>query len=136
MLPAGKDGCVNIQVQWDNSEKTIILHTYPLHWEWQDVKAARAQSRLMLDTVSYKVHFIFDMQKSPRIPGNYMEQMKALNQGIHPNIGLAITVCSNPLVKDLFYVFSATVGGVDFEYRFARTVDDARAILRKWTGNL
>jgi hypothetical protein len=125
---------VNIQVQWDNSEKTIILHTYSTYWEWQDVHAARAQSRILLDSVCHKVHFIFDMQKSPRIPGNYMQQMTALNDGIHPNTGLLITVCSNPLVKESFYVFSAKSGGVEFDFRFALTVDEARTILRKWIG--
>ena len=125
---------MNIKVQWDNSEKTILLHTYSPDWEWQDVHAAQAESRKLLDGVFHKVHLISDMQKSPRIPGNYLEHMQLLVQNIHPNTGLSVTVTSNALVKDLFYIFSAMQGGVDFEYRFARSVDEARTILRKWTG--
>lgn len=125
---------MNINVEWDNSEKTIILQTYGLHWGWEDVHAARAQSVILMDSVSHKVHFIINVQKSPRIPSNYMEHVQAIVQDVHPNMGLSITVTTNPLVKELFYVFSAMTGGVDFEYQFVLTVDEARTILHNWVG--
>jgi hypothetical protein len=125
---------VNFQVQWDNSEKTIILQTFSPCWEWQDLHLAREESRRLLDSVSHKVHFISDMQKTIRVPGNYFEQMSKLVEDVHPNVGLSVTVTPNPLIKEMFYIFSAMKGGIDFEYRFVRTMDEARDLLRDWIG--
>jgi hypothetical protein len=123
---------LGIHAVWDNPEKTVILQSFDDPWDWDDVIAAQYEINSLLDTVTYKVHLISDMKKTPRIPGNYFEEMSKLVDNVHPNVGLSITVTANPLLKEMFYIFTAKRGGVDFEYRFMNTVEEARRFLTNW----
>jgi hypothetical protein len=126
---------MNAQVQWDNPEKTIIRKTFDKLWEWSDLYAARIESRKLLDSVHHKVHFINDLGASPRVPGHQTDAIDGLVEDIHPNTGLCVIVTTNPLLKELFFVFSAMKGGVEIEYRFARSIEEAREIIHRLTGD-
>ena len=127
---------MSVEVQWDNDDKTIIHMIYEGRWQWDDVRAAIMEMNQMIDSVHHPfVHIISDRGAAHWTPGNYANNMQEIMQLFHPRAGYRVLIVKNPVAREMFYVFSAMVGGIPYAYRFVNTLEEAREFLFRYILN-
>jgi len=113
---------MGIEVRWDNKAKTIILMTLGGHWGWQDLQEAVFVCNQMIESVPHHVHFILDRQGGHWTPGNLLSNVGKIISTFTPNDGYRVIVTENPLIKQLFYLFTMLNGGADLSIAIAADV--------------
>ena len=123
---------MGVAVQWDNDEKTVIQIIFEGHWQWDDVRKAVGEVNRMIDSVEHPVvHLIANRGAATWTPGNYAKNVKEIIDLYHPRLGYRVGVVRNPIARQMFYIYAGLVGGVDFEYRFVNTLEEAREFLAR-----
>jgi hypothetical protein len=86
---------VPIDIEWGNTEKTVIIVTMDWPMTWEGIQAAWEQGTGMMRSVPHTVHMIV-IGKSNRFPqGNILANLQHIVKNIPPNFGLAIMVTDN-----------------------------------------
>jgi hypothetical protein len=124
---------MSVEVKWDNADKTVIQMMFEGRWQWDDVRVAVLELNQMIESVDHQaVHLIANRGAAHWTPGNYVANAQAILELYHPRVGYRVAVVRNPLAREMFYVFSAMVGGVTFSYRFVNTLEEAREFLARY----
>lgn len=122
---------MGITVLWDNPEHTIIRFIYNGQWSLDNFYQALSESHQLLDTVTYRVGVIIDMENSKLVPNGVLSHGKNVSMRKHPNLGKSIIVGAGGLVRTLFDVYRKVyrTSFDDTAYVFASTLDEARTLL-------
>lgn len=122
---------MGITVLWDNPEHTIIRFIYNGQWSLDNFYQALSESHQLLDTVTYRVGVIIDMENSKLVPNGVLSHGKNVSMRKHPNLGKSIIVGAGGLVRTLFDVYRKVyrTSFDDSAYVFASTLDEARSLL-------
>jgi hypothetical protein len=117
-----------VNIEWDNEAKTIIRMEYVGRWTWDELYAATAKSRVMLDEISHKADFIHDWLHSEGVPSNVLVHARNLIEKRHPHVGIVVLVWSNPLIKATWAAINKVYAGLMKRYIFwlASSIEEAR----------
>jgi len=121
---------MGIRIEWDNEEKTIILHIYEGLWTLQDYYALIDENRRQIDSVGHRVDIINDLRKMAVLPPDIAAGIRYAVRHAHPNEGLNIIVASPDYVRLLIDAINKALDAVT-EVIHTDTIDKARAIIAK-----
>ena len=96
---------MNIEVRWDDEQKSIIRWTFPKQWTWDEFYSALQGSRAMVRGENHIVDVIVDMTVSELFPRNLLTQGQVTMQTSSLNIGIIVVVGWNPLLRTAFNSF-------------------------------
>jgi hypothetical protein len=121
-----------INVDWDNEEKTIVRFLYSGQWNMSELSAAVQESNKLMDRVNHSVGCIIDIRDSNLIPSGVLSMGRSVVVRKHPNQGNSIVVGANTFIVAMFDVFRKVYHTkfVEAEYKFVRTLDEARSLLK------
>src|SRR5262245_55800077 len=124
-----------IRVEWDNDEKTVIRYVIESPWTWEEMRIAADTSNVMLDEVGRKVHFIYDMQKSTRVPEGALTHLSRFIGKEHRLTGQAVVVGASKagamqLARGILGM-AQKLYKADWGFQFADSLEEARNRLAK-----
>jgi hypothetical protein len=124
---------MGINVQWDNSEQTVIRFVYNGSWNMSDLFEALQDSRDLMDTVDYTVAHIVDLRESKLMPNGALSLGRNVTMRKHPRQGKTVIIGASGFVKTLYDVFRKVYRASfdDSAYTFATSLDEARLQLGK-----
>jgi hypothetical protein len=96
---------MNIEVRWDDEQKSIIRWTFPKQWTWDEFYSALQGSRALVRQQNHIVDVIVDMSISELFPRNLMTQSQVTLQTSSLNIGIIVVIGWNPLLRTAFNSF-------------------------------
>ncbi len=103
---------MKLQVEWDNSEKTIIRITYAEKWAWSDFYEANRVAVDMMKTVDHPVHFLADFRQSRSLPiGGAITHARSALAALPDNWGILVIVSNSILIQRLVSIFRAAFTG-------------------------
>ncbi len=123
---------MNIEVVWDNDQKTILRYIYGKSWTWADFNTAAKVAYDMLDTVDHKVSVIMDFQNANIIPQGAITQVqRAFSTPRHANISTTLIVGSsaNTFLQAIAGVGRKLSRSNDWQLTFVSTLPEAYAQL-------
>ena len=128
-----------IKLVWDSPEKSILRYDIDGQWTWDDARQAVDRIFTMMDeSPAEVVYTIPHFKGNVSIPPNGWKHFDILTSRSHPKAGLTVIVGTNWLLKSVIgtvkNAYVLTGREVDFEY--ARTLDDARAKIRRVMGSV
>ncbi len=123
---------MNIELVWDNDQKTILRYIYGKSWTWADFNSAAKLAYDMLDTVDQKVSVIMDFQNANIIPQGAITQVqRAFSTPRHANISTTLIVGSsaNTFLQAIAGVGRKLSRSNDWQLTFVATLPEAYAQL-------
>jgi len=94
-----------IQINWNDTEKNIVVLSFPTKWNWDEFKEAAHKTAKLLDEVGQMVDVIIDLKNStipligsPFEAGNMFFKMMPQNRGV-------IIVVTNTFIRSLASIF-------------------------------
>ena len=94
-----------IQINWNDTEKNIVVLSFPTKWNWDEFKEAAHKTAKLLDEVGQMVDVIIDLKNStipligsPFEAGNMFFKMMPANRGV-------IIVVTNAFIRSLASIF-------------------------------
>jgi hypothetical protein len=117
-----------ITLAWDNPRKTVVRYTFTDQWTVDELYAAFANTRLMLDSVEHRVDAIFEM-RTAYIPVNLITQLRYAASCCPRRLALLVVVSESTIITQFFNMFIRFYATMASKYRLVPTVDDAHALL-------
>ncbi|HEX2905716.1 MAG TPA: hypothetical protein VHO69_02570 [Phototrophicaceae bacterium] len=120
---------MSVFVDWDNQDHTVIRLTLQGRWQWAEVRQVLRELGTLLDTVTYPTSVIVHVNQSAWLPGDIKDNVQQITQTIHPYMGEVIIVTPLSIFVELVFQVAALIGGFNFPYRIAPTLEEARRLL-------
>jgi len=103
---------MQLQVEWDNPEKTIIRITYTEKWTWSDFYEANTVAVEMMKNVDHTVHFLADFRQSRSLPiGGAITHARSALAALPENWGILVIVSTSVLIQRLVSIFRTAFTG-------------------------
>jgi hypothetical protein len=125
---------MEITVEWDDAEQTVLRYTVKGVWTWQEFYAARDRGRQLVDAAGHaQVNTIIDMTEGSLFPQNALSHFRNLSEESYPQFqfGKVVIVEDNPFVAILMDMMQRLKPKAMRNFYRARTVEDARAKLSR-----
>ncbi len=119
----------NIEINWDNDDKTVMRYTYQGQWTWQEFYGVMEQSHQMMDTVDHPVDILVDMRASAQIPQGAVTQFRRIANVRHPNTGTIVAVTEARVARMLYDIFATVFRPIASRYHIVQTIDEAYAAI-------
>lgn len=97
---------MEIEVLWDNEQKTVIRYEFPTRWTWDDFYTAKTAAYNMLNTVNYKVGIIFNAPDGIQLPENILTHSRIAFSRLHPNTLCVGIVVGSPYLRTVLTIFT------------------------------
>ncbi|MBZ0286920.1 MAG: hypothetical protein K8I30_04855, partial [Anaerolineae bacterium] len=118
-----------IDMEWGNTEKTVIVATIDWPWDWNELAAAWKSGVAMMNSVEHPVHTIA-VAKTQRFPvGNILSNLTNMMKIVPDNIGLAIMVTENRFQETINTIFFKLSPGLRQKGRVVNSLDKAMALV-------
>lgn len=127
---------MGIKVEWDTKDNTIIRYDLEGLWNWDDYRAAVAQSTRMMEGVDYPVGIIANFRADTMVPRGasahrspppVAEKMSAMPH----NMDVIVITGGNAFVEVTVTGFCKLYNRVPKKFLVAGSVDEARQIIRQ-----
>ena len=126
---------MSIELYWDNEEQTVMLCEFGAQWSWDDLFDMLETIKKVTAQRDYEIGAIIDVSNGMSIPGgsifnfearNKAKQMLKMSEG---GRGPMAIVGANGLIKTVYSAFGTLDKSVQNDVYFARTVNEARAVM-------
>ena len=117
---------MNIDVEWDNREQTIIRILFRRGWQWAELEEAIRQAETYITSVPHTVHLLMDIQEAGGGPAGVITRAgSGLEQKVIVGAGMLIQAAYRAFLK----VYGTQMAGRPFQ--FADSPEAARQMLRQ-----
>lgn len=117
---------MNIEVVWDNEEKTIARFDYGIDWTWDHFLAANKQYDEMLVSVDHPVDLIADFTEGTLPPMGAFGRFKSSQENLKKKGGVVVVVGGGLFITLLVSSFSRVYKALSENLMVAESVDEAR----------
>ena len=126
---------MNIVVDWDNEQKTIIRYFFSKGWNWDELREAFAQAYQLLETVDHRVNILMDFTTSSIFAPNgaINKARHVIDNPKHSNVGITILVGSR-FVSSIFQLMNRLLGATTskWDVSFVNTIDEAYKVIQNY----
>ena len=123
---------MNISIEWDNEEHTILRYDVHGPWTWDEFYTARQMaSDLMDESPNDLVDAIIDFRSGNFMPRNALSHFQQVARTSNSKAGIAVMVGTTGFIKTLYYLMSRLYSSMEDKMRIAETLEEARALLAK-----
>jgi hypothetical protein len=116
-------------VVWYREDKRVLLCEFIKIESWDDFYEMVKLEFAMLDTISHKVHIIFNIREASTSLPRAIPNLKHILELVHPNERVKIVVNAPTMFQVFYNVVHKVYKGLDEEYRFVRTMAEADRVL-------
>ena len=125
---------MQIDVEWYDEAKTIIVQHYPEKWTWDDFKRLQDIIPPMMREVSHTVHVVGDYSRYQHIPGgNPIVHARNLLNSYPDNFGILIIVTRTGMIETFVKVFMNLFGSsFSNKIHIVHSFDDIPNLIAKY----
>lgn len=121
---------MGINVSWLDETKQVIVRDFAGKWTWAEFYIAQEQVNVMLRSVDYTVHQMFDFSASASLPPNTLTHLRNSGRNMPPNSGKSVVITHNEFYLQMYRVLNLVFPNVTRKVVLAGTRADALAKLR------
>lgn len=124
---------MGFQVEWDDTDHSIVRYTIFGRWTWDEFYVARDQARKMVDTVAHdRVNVIIDLHSGNLFPQNALLHFRKMPSESHPKFANSTIVIieNNLFVDSLMNIMRRVNRQAMQNFYSARSLDAARTLLQ------
>ena len=124
---------MQLQVEWDNPEKTIIRITYTEKWTWSDFYEANTVAVEMMKNEDHTVHFLADFRQSRSLPiGGAITHARSALAALPDNWGILVIVSTSVLIQRLVSIFrTAFTGRMSIKTYSVTSIEEAYRVIEQ-----
>ena len=119
------------RIQWDNDEKTILLHIYEGVVTLQDYFHVTNQSKAAIKSLPHTVHTIMDRTGVEKLPEGITRALQYANKNLPPNQGMRLIIGAGPKTRILMDIGRILAPKLISNVYFAHNIDEAREIIAR-----
>ena len=120
---------MSIDLQWDNSEKTVARWVFSGVWAWDDFGKAQAQFHDLLRCVDHTVDVIADMCDTSSLPRNTFARYRQFDRAVLPNRDRVVLVTTNQFIRTMAKAFNQMFPNQPTHFILATSLNEARELL-------
>jgi hypothetical protein len=117
---------LQITVEWDNAQKTIIRQIYSPTWEWDEYLASFARINQLADEVDHLIGVVAEAGGILRIPPNAVMYGSRAIGNLPPNVIAYVAVTPSRLSLSIIKVIRVVTR---FNLQVTSSVEAARAMI-------
>lgn len=121
----GERHLMNIDIFWDNDEKTIIRFDYKKGWTWEDFSEANTIVQRMNAEVNHTTHIIANFEDGAFPPMGALGKFKTAQENM-PEQSVVVVVGGGAFITSLVTMFSRVYKALSRKLMVADSLDDAR----------
>lgn len=119
-----------IELDWDDTEKTIIRYTFFDPWTWDEYYATNPKRDRMFAETSQVIDIILDFRKGNHLPPQAMTHMRKVGSWDSPQRGVVIILGVHSMLQLLANIMSSLFPqSVLKTPRPAKDMDDAHRLI-------
>jgi hypothetical protein len=122
---------MNVEVVWDNEEKTIIRYVFEPQWTWDQFYAAREIAREMFAAVPHKVGVIMDTPQDMLIPAKILVRGRKALKDRPEQVAFVTFVIGNTIARTVVNSIIRIAGEAGKNTYIAASIEAARAVILK-----
>ena len=119
---------MNIEILWDNDEKTIIRWVFAGDFDWEDYKQAYMDAEKLHTEVDHGFATIFDLSQLVRVPRYPIARYPELTRQVPEKQNMLVIISTNRWVESLGRIFTSVYST---NIKFVRNSEDAYALIAK-----
>jgi hypothetical protein len=118
---------------WEDEQKRVLLFVFAAKWTVEEFQEVVQKSDALMDSVSYKVDIIIDLQNGRDLPSGFIGAIRRVGRTPHRNQGIMVLVGVNMFVRAFYDVFVRLYPTKNQEImmRMAANYDEAHAIFAR-----
>jgi hypothetical protein len=120
-----------IYAEWDNESRSIIRIYLHDPWELSEYFQAAEQARALADTVTHRVHLIYDLTDSFNVPLNLLPSIRAIEKRFVPPQGITICVKTSPYLRTIMKMGIRVFPHLGHNLFFTDTLQEAYDLIKK-----
>lgn len=120
---------MSVHVQWDSEEQTIIVWSFVGRWTWGEYDDALSAAATMLESVDYKVDYIFDVRHMSILPPDLVTRFKAKYLIPPEKARYFVAVGVDHYLQLVWNTFTDLPYARHLKVAYADTFEEARALL-------
>lgn len=119
-----------INIDWGNLEQTILIWTCETEWTTEEYYEAVRESKSLIESKSYDVDVMVDMQFNRMRPTMILQLVKYGLRNRAQNVGTVILIYSNSFWLFMEETLKRVLAG-ELNFMFAQDANEAYQILAK-----
>src|SRR5688500_15435106 len=120
---------MNINVNWDNADKTALRYDFQSKWTWDEFRTAANEAFGLTRSVQHRVDSISNFHPGAALPSDALFHFSRAMRDAPSNRGTTVIVGGTPFINNLVSTFSKIYRPVGKRLLTAPTLDDARSKL-------
>ena len=122
-----------IQVSWDNDAQTIARYDFDYGWTWAELEAANEKFREMLRPIHHDICMMTIQNYNQHyLPPNPLLKISAMLPTRSTHHGITVVVSRSSLITSVLGLIIKVYPSASY-LRFASTVEEARAVIQRYT---
>ena len=122
----------HIEVDWADSEQSILCYRFQRGWTWIDIFAALRQGSEMVASSDQRVDVIMDLSQANTVPNGAISQLRhSYNNAKLSNLGVTVLVGTNVFWEKLIEVTNRLAGSIaeKWQLKFAANITEAHQLI-------
>lgn len=121
---------MSIQVEWADTDHTILHYHFSQNWTWEEFHAANDRGRMLVSSVEHPVDMIFELEFGMIVPPRVLSNMtRTLRERPPANFNRVVLIGANGLVRNLANVLRTLYPSQMSRVVEAQTVQHALRLL-------
>ena len=124
-----------IELNWDDSEKTIICYTFHDPWTWDEYYATNPKRDTMFRETNQVIDIILDFRKGQHLPPKAMTHMRKVGTWDNPRRGVVIILGVHSMLELLANMLNSLYPQTNLKTpRPAKDLDHAHRLIQEIKG--
>lgn len=126
---------MKVQVNWQNTERTVLLYQFEQGWDWEDMHGAFQEAREKLAMVKHQVHIIMDLSHANLIPSGALAKIRwAFTAPKQENVGLTVVITPSSFLKTMIDMGTKLWGNAakNWKVAFVTSQEEAHGLLDQY----
>jgi hypothetical protein len=124
---------MNIRVEWDNAEQTVVRYIFEQRWTWEDFFNAVNTAKTLIDAAPAQgVGVIMDGKtRNMQFPPNMLTHFKTALRNKHPKTRIVVVVHDNAFLRVMINTLVILSGSNGQTLQVVDDLEKAREIVRE-----
>lgn len=123
-----------ISFAWDDDAKTAIRLDYTGKWTWDEFHKAMHEAGELACGSPHPISIINDVSQTDTLPDGALTQFRSVTRQapVASEDGIVVIVGANMFAESVIQTFRKVYSKAALNWHFARTLDEARALVVRW----
>jgi hypothetical protein len=120
---------MNVEIRWENEERTVIRYTYSGDWNWEQFYTV-LETRLQEDKLDSRATVLVDFRGITKFPSDMILHLKRAAALAGETQVLVVVIANSASLITLYNLFVRVYSQIGKRFRLVRNDEEAYALLK------